>query len=266
MSALDLQTYFDNKRRTLTAPLDFDGGKLVIVVESPIDLQMRAPCCAKEPETARWLRENVQRGDVLYDVGANVGAYSLIAASLGAEVYSFEPVVTNLDSLVKNLRLNHLESRVVPMPIALADGRGVLRFRSDREGMSGTNARRDPIGQPALVMPMDQLFPIFAVPHPTLLKVDVEGMELDVLRGAETCVMNVRSAIVECTARTMTEVERWMNERGLQTRAEHPRIEPGTHNVEFCRTAPVADGTSGSTPMPYAAESRSGSRPAAPVT
>src|ERR671932_123659 len=50
---------------------------------------------AKEPWTVRWLERSLRDGDVLYDVGANVGAYSLIAAALGAQVVAIEPAYAN---------------------------------------------------------------------------------------------------------------------------------------------------------------------------
>lgn len=229
-----LAQHFEARKRSLAAQLDYPGTPLRIVLESEVDLLMRVPCCAKEPEMCAWITANVQRGDVLYDVGANVGSYSLIAASLGANVYAFEPVPTNFRSLARNVDLNRLGSKITVLPIALSDDVGLLRIRSDAENVSGTNARRDVFGDAAVMMPMDALGSL-GIARPTLIKVDVEGMELLVLAGGEECIKGVRSAMIECTERTREKVEAWMSERGLVAKAEHPRIEPGTTNVEFLR-------------------------------
>ena len=60
----------------------------------------------KEPETAAWIETELRAGDVLYDIGANVGAYSLIAwaASGGqSKVYAFEASFSTFESLCRNI-------------------------------------------------------------------------------------------------------------------------------------------------------------------
>ncbi len=44
------------------------------------ELRWRARSCAKEPWTVRWIQESIRKGDVLYDIGANVGTFALLAA------------------------------------------------------------------------------------------------------------------------------------------------------------------------------------------
>ena len=67
--------------------------EILLTVKSNMELKTRSNSCKKEPETIDWLTDNLRDGDIFYDVGANVGAYSLVAASINdnIKVYSFEP-------------------------------------------------------------------------------------------------------------------------------------------------------------------------------
>ena len=89
-----------------------------------------------------WLNHIVGPGDVVYDIGANVGAYSLYAAkrldSINPEgkVYAFEPAFSNFFSLCRNIELNHLHDVVVPFALAFGSGRYETYFflRSTQAG------------------------------------------------------------------------------------------------------------------------------------
>src|SRR6185503_20835907 len=60
--------------------LDFAPSEILLYVTGEPERRWRAKSCAKEPWTVEWLLQDVRRGDVLYDIGANVGTFSLIAA------------------------------------------------------------------------------------------------------------------------------------------------------------------------------------------
>ena len=70
---------------------------------------IRVNSCHKEPETVRWVETHLKSGQVFYDIGANVGAYSLIAAKYHhgtVTIYAFEPALQNFPLLVENIRRN----------------------------------------------------------------------------------------------------------------------------------------------------------------
>ena len=75
-----------------------------------------------------WLREVVQPEDTVYDVGANIGAYSLYAGNKlrnkGGIVYAFEPAFMNFFSLCKNIQANGLNEVVIPFPLAVCSENG----------------------------------------------------------------------------------------------------------------------------------------------
>ena len=77
----------------------------------------------KEPEMLDWLDQNLHNGDVFFDVGANVGIYSIYAALRNSEakVYAYEPEYSNLHQLKMNIINNHLMDNVIPYSIAFSD-------------------------------------------------------------------------------------------------------------------------------------------------
>ena len=88
-----------------------------------------------EPWTVHWLERVVAPGEVLYDVGANVGAYSLVAAishDREVKVFAFEPSFVTYAALCRNILENECDKCITPMPVALTEQRGstVFKYRS----------------------------------------------------------------------------------------------------------------------------------------
>src|SRR3990167_8176822 len=73
----------------------------------------------KEPETLQWI-DNIPEKSVFWDIGANIGLYSLYAAKRRhCRVWAFEPSVFNLELLARNIFLNKLTYQICIVPIAL---------------------------------------------------------------------------------------------------------------------------------------------------
>jgi FkbM family methyltransferase len=145
------------------------------------------------------LRHLVRPGDVVYDVGANLGLYCRYLAALGAaEVIAFEPVEENRALLARNLALGGIGERVRVLPVAVADAdRRALFQLDDRQSASGALSQVTG-GAPSLGRRNLGLGPLTAevecrsldslaaagLPPPDVIKIDVEGAEALVLRGA----------------------------------------------------------------------------------
>jgi FkbM family methyltransferase len=141
-----------------------------------------------ERELQRFLRETLRPGDVFYDVGAHQGFFSVGAACLGARVYAFEPVEANLRRLQRNVQLNDADVEVVAAAVSDAAGRlGLTR------GQSSAQWRTEP-GDEVAAVTLDD----FARDHPAprVVKIDVEGAELRVLRGAVRLLREHRPILV----------------------------------------------------------------------
>lgn len=144
-----------------------------------------------EPEVQRALADLVRPGMVVYDVGANVGFFAVIAARLvgpTGSVVCFEPLEANAASLAHNAKLNafsHVAVRTEALGRIDGPGRFLGGWISDRGRLA---ADADPDGSPVPVRRLDTLVQEVPLPLPNLIKIDVEGTEADVLMGGlETC-------------------------------------------------------------------------------
>ncbi|MQA66790.1 MAG: FkbM family methyltransferase [Alphaproteobacteria bacterium] len=177
--------------------LDFPGCDVWIHATSDMEKRWRARSCAKEPWTVAWIERYIDPGDVLFDVGANVGTFSLIAAKhRQAVVVAFEPGYANYARLCENIQLNGCHGAVVPVPLALAEATGLtgFKYRSTHPGQSRHllkdvpwrfgRAPRERYEQPICAIRLDQAVAQFTLPRPNHLKIDVDGGEARVLAGA----------------------------------------------------------------------------------
>jgi FkbM family methyltransferase len=177
--------------------LDYPSARIFMFVTTEVERKYRISACRKEPWTVEWLDGAVQAGDVLYDIGANVGAFSLIAAAgRGARVVAFEPSYANYGRLCENIQLNGQSSTVVafPLPLAEADGMTTLLYRSMEVGQSrhtlklgwhfGQGPKDGRVEQPMCTIALDTARTLFGWPDPSHIKLDVDGAELRVLTGA----------------------------------------------------------------------------------
>jgi FkbM family methyltransferase len=221
--------------------LDFKPSDIWLYVTTDPERRWRAKACAKEPWTVEWLLSDVRRGEVLYDVGANVGAFSLIAAKhVGAHVVAFEPGYANFARLCDNIQLNECAERIVPLPTALAERAELVGFeyRTVEPGQSRhqlTEARwsveandGEKFVQPAATMALDAVVATYGLPPPHHLKIDVDGGELRVLRGAHDVLRHsqLRTVLIEADASLREAVARLLTEAGLRLRSDLRRDEP----------------------------------------
>ena len=148
---------------------------------------MRVQAAAKEPWTYAWLKAALAPGEILYDVGANVGGYSLIALRRGAGVVAFEPHHENFRELCRNVSLNGLEARATLIPVALSDRRGALRNPTFSGAAGETMTLEGSESGPVSIIAdrLDDLRRDYDLPAPNHVKVDVDGFELKVLEGAQ---------------------------------------------------------------------------------
>lgn len=137
----------------------------------------------------------VRPDSVVFDVGANVGLYSLLFARACQKVYAFEPVPSNLAWLARTLAANRI-ANVTVLPWAAGAESGLTAFA---EGEHHSEGRLDASGaMPAFAVSLDAFAARYGA-RPDLIKIDVEGGELDVLRGAEGLLRSGRPAILLST-------------------------------------------------------------------
>jgi FkbM family methyltransferase len=142
-------------------------------------------------------------GDVVYDIGANLGFFSLVAARLvGGEgrVYAFEPAPENAEAIRRNAELNLIENvTVVPSAVASRHGAARLQIVDDQSWSRLEEFGEHPGTERVLeveTVTIDELVESGELPPPTLVKIDVEGAEVAVLEGMRATIENHRPAIV----------------------------------------------------------------------
>jgi len=194
----------------------------------------------KEPETLEWMDTYGGKG-ALFDIGANVGLYSVYyAKTQPGNVYAFEPSVFNLRVLAKNLNANDVESKVkiIPNPLTTTNCFADFNLTTTMEGGALSSFGVD-YGQDGT--PMNKVFAYqtcgfsldflmeagVVAEYPSLIKVDVDGIEHLILRGAvktlahpqcKTVLIEVNDAFAELS----TEVQSILTGAGfrLETRAQ----------------------------------------------
>lgn len=136
-----------------------------------------------EFEDMAFVLHFMREDDEFLDVGANVGVYSILAASRGARVLAMEPVPDTYEQLLDNIHLNRFQERIEARRVGIGKGAGELRFSI---GSGPTNHVLAP-GEStdhSLTVGVDTLDAIAAGSAPTMLKIDVEGFEANVIAGA----------------------------------------------------------------------------------
>jgi FkbM family methyltransferase len=150
-----------------------------------------------EYDKRRAFEEKVQPGSVVFDIGANVGFYTLLASVLvgpSGKVFAFEPHPQNLEYLRAHLNLNAV-SNVAVMEKAVSDRDGVAFFAGS--GSTGHLAAEGTLR--VETVSLDFIIRQRALPPPTYAKIDVEGAESLVLAGAKSLLSDYHPTLFLAT-------------------------------------------------------------------
>ncbi|MFP6799551.1 MAG: FkbM family methyltransferase [Pseudomonas sp.] len=155
-------------------------------------------------ETA-FLKSVFRNGDVFFDIGANLGWYSLVLgySCPDAQVFAFEPIPSTVNVLKKNIKLNQL-TNVEPIALGMFNKEDELSFlfAPDVSGATSLKLTGQSRGRTSIqnVLCKTTTLDIFCASRntqPTLLKIDVEGAELMVFQGAEKTLAQTPIILVE---------------------------------------------------------------------
>lgn len=144
----------------------------------------------------QFFHSHLQPGSIVFDVGANVVFYTLLSSVIVGEtghIFAFEPLPRNLDLLQKHLTLNKLEN-VTVLPLAIADRVGTAQFEQGPRHTWGRIGDHGDIN--VKISTLDFLLELQQVKIPDFIKIDVEGAEVDVLRGGENLLRSYSPVII----------------------------------------------------------------------
>lgn len=178
---------------------------------SKISLQRAQWILIKEPGTIAWINAFAP-GSVFWDIGANIGVFSLYAAVVrDCRVLAFEPTAPNYYGLNRNVVLNKLNERVHAYCVAIDRKCGLddMQMRDDTIG-TALHTFGKPIDykgdtfnpawrQGAVALSIDALVSQFGAPFPAHIKIDVDGLETAVIEGGRQTFSDPRfqSVLVE---------------------------------------------------------------------
>lgn len=162
-----------------------------------------------EPDCLEWIDTTLQAGDVLWDIGANIGLYSLYASQKqGLKIFSFEPSAFNFALLVEHVAMNKRDDVVNPLCIALSDTTGIfpLHMANLSVGRAGNGLQEARTQEGAFKAVFKQSVPalrgddavkLLGIPAPTHIKLDVDGIEGLILAGMPEVLARVKTVMVE---------------------------------------------------------------------
>ena len=223
-------------------------------IESKSDYSQVSTFHNKEAETQEWIA-SFERGEVFFDIGANIGLFSIYAAAQPVKahtVVAFEPSFNSLNSLCWTIHHNNLSDHVIPLNVGLSDKTGLDTFNFKRME-SGT--AKSVVGAPVdfrnrqfvpaatqniLVFALDDAIDHLGLPIPHHIKIDVDGIEMKVVSGAKRTLSNprVRSIMVEAADEGMeSALVREFDPLGFKLTKQQKKIldQSNTRNNYFSR-------------------------------
>ena len=221
--------------------------KIRVIVHQNVELKLFVPdelndwraitFSSKEPETLAWI-DTFEKSSVFWDVGANIGLYSLYAAQKkSCKVVAIEPSIFNLEILAKNIALNKAERLVTIFPIALTNqnSQGLFSMSSDEVGGAlstfgkeyGYDGKRldFKFQFQGIGMRMDNAVDLWGLDQPDYVKVDVDGIEHLVLEGFGEKLKKVKSLLIEVNKdfkEQAAAIEHLMIKHDFNLLTEHP--------------------------------------------
>ena len=163
--------------------------------------QWRVRKAAKlEPMTVNFA-SNCSIEDIFFDIGANIGFFSMLAARSGAEVFSFELEPSNVRALFDNAYLNDASLNIIP--IGLSDKNALFATDFAGAGVGGSLNRlvREGEGRAprTISITLDTLYKANLIPVPTKVKLDVDGLEPNIIKGGQELLSDAkcREVLVE---------------------------------------------------------------------
>lgn len=192
-----VEQHLADEQEETVQTVEIGGESATFRVSSPIEQDIvQTLDQVRESEILRDLFDEIEDGDVFYDVGAHIGLYSCFVGTheCTVEIVCFEPHPVTYDQLKQNLRDNDVDAKV--NRYAMSNENGELRFEIKRNTSGGMGVVSDTGDVSVQSRTLDSVVHDDGLPHPTVLKCDIEGEELNFLHGADMVLSNPRTRLL----------------------------------------------------------------------
>jgi FkbM family methyltransferase len=152
-------------------------------------------CGLLEYRDMAFLLHCLRAEDLFIDIGANVGAYTVLAAGeVRANTIAIEPIPETFNNLRNNIELNKLNEKVQAINVGLGGTQGILKFTKSLDTQNRVALADEQDTLNVQIMRLDDI----AIPqNPMLIKMDVEGFETEVIKGGGKTIANAKALIIE---------------------------------------------------------------------
>lgn len=206
-------------------------------------------CGLMEYEDMAFLLHLLRPNDLFIDIGANVGAYTILASSeINAKTIAIEPVPSTFKNLMDNILINNIQEKVNALNLGLSSKNGKLKFTKSFDSVNHVATENE---TDSIEVDIDTLDTILLKEQcPILIKIDVEGFETEVIKGAETTLLNksLKAIIIELNGSGQRygyderQIHNKLIEHGFKTFNYNPKTRQlielvtfGTHNTIYLR-------------------------------
>tara|TARA_A100001015_G_scaffold302818_1_gene391524 strand:+ start:628 stop:1455 length:828 start_codon:yes stop_codon:yes gene_type:complete len=189
--------------------ISVNGKKIFLSTPNFLNRYRHKTFFTKEPETLTWM-DSFEENAIFYDIGANVGLYSIYAAiKKDVQVFCFEPSFFNLEFLARNIYLNQLTDRISIFPVALNDKVSISNFQLTSTEWGGAlstfekgfddsgNKIQFKFIYNTIGFDLDHLVELTKIPFPDYVKIDVDGLEHFIIGGAQNVIKKAKSVLIE---------------------------------------------------------------------
>ncbi len=138
-----------------------------------------------EFEDMAFMLHSLRPTDLFIDIGANIGSYTILSGAVGSTSISIEPIKNTFKQLIDNINLNYLNSSAKALNIGIGKERCTLEFTKGLDCVNHVVTDNEKNAD-TVIVPIENLDYLLADEEPTLIKIDVEGFETNVISGADT--------------------------------------------------------------------------------
>ncbi len=246
---IDRRNHNANWQQMLQDSIDKFKSEKIIISENPKKIiQFYTPSLlasfraktvlTKEPDTINWLNEHGSEDKYLFDIGANLGVYSIYyAKKFNAKVFAFEPSFKNLEIMARNIRLNSLHANITIISNPITEkftisnffqgdfkaGAAEASFDNEKlvekfKSIHRENESKEKISYNTLGLSIDGLLNLDLLKIPKLVKIDVDGNEVEILNGCNEFLAKSEktSILIETRLNTKKSVEEKLTDHGYK--------------------------------------------------